>query len=81
MRERIRDMRKALVDKLAKYAPNADFRFILEQRGMFSYTGLTAAQVARLRASFQCMRWTPVASASQRSTRATSTTPRRRSLR
>jgi len=52
MRERIRDMRKALVDKLARYAPNADFRFILEQRGMFSYTGLTAAQVARLGAEF-----------------------------
>ena len=52
MRERIRDMRKMLVDKLAKYAANADFRFILEQRGMFSYTGLTAAQVARLGAEF-----------------------------
>ena len=52
MRERIREMRKALVDKLAQYAPTADFRFILEQRGMFSYTGLTAAQVARLRNEF-----------------------------
>ena len=52
MRERILDMRKALVDKLAQYAPGADFRFILEQRGMFSYTGLTAAQVARLRNDF-----------------------------
>jgi aromatic-amino-acid transaminase len=52
MRERIRGMRKALVDALAKYAPNADFQFILEQRGMFSYTGLTAAQVARLRNEF-----------------------------
>ena len=52
MRERIRDMRKALVDKLAKYAPDVDFRFILEQRGMFSYTGLTAAQVERLRTEF-----------------------------
>ena len=52
MRERIVDMRKALVDKLAQYAPGADFRFILEQRGMFSYTGLTAAHVARLRNDF-----------------------------
>ena len=52
MRERIREMRKALVERLAKYAPGADFRFILEQRGMFSYTGLTSAQVARLRNEF-----------------------------
>jgi aromatic-amino-acid transaminase len=52
MRERIRDMRKSLVEKLARDAPSADFRFILEQRGMFSYTGLSAAQVARLRNEF-----------------------------
>ena len=52
MRERIRDMRKALVEKLAKYAPGADFRFVLEQRGMFSYTGLNVAQVTRLRTEF-----------------------------
>ena len=52
MRERIREMRKALVEKLAQRAPGADFRFILEQRGMFSYTGLSAAQVARLRNEF-----------------------------
>ena len=29
--------------------PRADFRFILEQRGMFSYSGLTKAQVLALR--------------------------------
>jgi len=52
MRERIRGMRTALVDGLAKYAPGADFRFILDQRGMFSYTGLTSSQVARLRTEF-----------------------------
>jgi aromatic-amino-acid transaminase len=52
MRERIRGMRQALVHKLAQYAPRANFQFILEQRGMFSYTGLTASQVARLRDEF-----------------------------
>ncbi|HEY3177803.1 MAG TPA: amino acid aminotransferase [Casimicrobiaceae bacterium] len=52
MRERIREMRKILVEKLAEHATNADFGFILDQRGMFSYTGLTAAQVARLRNEF-----------------------------
>ncbi len=28
--------------------PGADFRFILAQRGMFSYSGLTRQQVERL---------------------------------
>jgi aromatic-amino-acid transaminase len=52
MRERIREMRKTLVEKLAERAPAADFGFILQQRGMFSYTGLTPAQVVRLREEF-----------------------------
>ena len=29
-----------------------DFSFIIKQRGMFSYTGLTAEQVARLKDEF-----------------------------
>ena len=32
--------------------PGRDFRFMLEQRGMFSYSGLTKAQVQRLREEF-----------------------------
>jgi aromatic-amino-acid transaminase len=52
MRERIREMRKTLVEKLAERVPEADFGFVLRQRGMFSYTGLTPAQVARLREEF-----------------------------
>jgi aromatic-amino-acid transaminase len=52
MRERIKAMRKALVDKIKARAPNADFSFVLAQRGMFSYSGLTKEQVARLRAEF-----------------------------
>ena len=52
MRDRIKAMRKALVDGIHKRVPGADFSFILQQRGMFSYSGLTKEQVARLRAEF-----------------------------
>jgi aromatic-amino-acid transaminase len=52
MRERILANRRALVDALAARAPAADFSFVLKQRGMFSYTGLTEEQVARLRREF-----------------------------
>jgi aromatic-amino-acid transaminase len=49
MRERIRSMRKALVERLRTRAPDLDFDFMLKQHGMFSYSGLTSAQVRRLR--------------------------------
>ena len=52
MRDRIKAMRKALVEKIRARAPQADFSFILDQRGMFSYSGLTKAQVERLRTEF-----------------------------
>jgi aromatic-amino-acid transaminase len=52
MRERIRANRHALVERLAVRAPKAEFGFMLRQRGMFSYSGLTAGQVARLRSEF-----------------------------
>ncbi len=52
MRERIRAMRHDLVTKLHELAPKADFEFVLRQRGMFSYSGLTKAQVHRLRDEF-----------------------------
>jgi aromatic-amino-acid transaminase len=52
MRDRIKAMRKALAEKIRARAPRADFGFILEQRGMFSYTGLTKAQVEHLRKEF-----------------------------
>ena len=32
--------------------PDADFDFVIEQRGMFSYSGLTAEQVNRLREEY-----------------------------
>ncbi|HEY4091362.1 MAG TPA: amino acid aminotransferase [Luteibacter sp.] len=49
MRERIRTMRRGLVERLAKAG---DFGFIQQQRGMFSYSGLSGAQVDRLRDEF-----------------------------
>jgi len=52
MRERIRVMRKALVDGLRARVPTKDFGFVLKQRGMFSYSGLTIDQVQRLRVEF-----------------------------
>jgi aromatic-amino-acid transaminase len=52
MRERIRAMRDRLVDGLAQRKVPADFSFVRRQRGMFSYSGLTAAQVDRLREQY-----------------------------
>jgi len=49
MRERIKVMRKLLVEKIRALRADFDFSFIVEQRGMFSYSGLTKAQVQRLR--------------------------------
>jgi aromatic-amino-acid transaminase len=52
MRERIKVMRKALVEGIQSRVPGADFSFVLRQRGMFSYSGLSKAQVGRLREEF-----------------------------
>ncbi|HUH94442.1 MAG TPA: amino acid aminotransferase [Casimicrobiaceae bacterium] len=52
MRERILSLRRALVERLCVHAPGRDFGFMLRQRGMFSYSGLTRDQVARLRSEF-----------------------------
>jgi aromatic-amino-acid transaminase len=49
MRERIKAMRKALAEGIQKRVPGADWSFVLRQNGLFSYTGLTKAQVERLR--------------------------------
>ena len=49
MRERIKAMRKSLHEVLSAKVPGRDFGYFLTQRGMFSYTGLSAAQVDRLR--------------------------------
>jgi len=52
MRERIAAMRRSLHGVLQAKRPGRDFAYFLTQRGMFSYTGLTAAQVDRLREEF-----------------------------
>lgn len=52
MRDRIRAMRTGLVERLKQRMPTADFDHITRQRGMFSYSGLTPEQVARLRDEF-----------------------------
>ena len=49
MRLRMAAMRKALHEQLCALRPGHDFAYLLHQRGMFSYTGLTAQQVDRLR--------------------------------
>jgi len=52
MRDRIKEMRKLLVEQVQARVPDFDFSFVLAQRGMFSYSGLTKEQVRRLRADY-----------------------------
>jgi aromatic-amino-acid transaminase len=52
MRARIKSMRRHLAQGLAARTKKRDFSFIERQNGMFSYTGLTADQVQRLRDDF-----------------------------
>lgn len=49
MRQRIAGNRQRLVDGLAKRDTGMDFSFIVRQKGMFSFSGLNAAQVDFLR--------------------------------
>ena len=49
MRERILAMRKKLHGVLVTKLPGRNFDYFLTQRGMFSYTGMTVAQVDKLR--------------------------------
>jgi aromatic-amino-acid transaminase len=52
MRDRIKLMRAALVERLSHHAPGRDFGYMLRQRGMFSYSGLSRDAVKRLRDEF-----------------------------
>ena len=52
MRDRIRAMRTGLVNAIKAQGVVQDFSFVVEQRGMFSYTGLNAAQVERMKDEF-----------------------------
>jgi len=49
MRDRVRLMRRELVDRLRQKTPGRDFGFILKQRGIFSYSGLSRDQMIALR--------------------------------
>jgi aromatic-amino-acid transaminase len=49
MRDRIRLMRRQIVEKLTQFGATQDFSFVMKQRGMFSFSGMTAPQVERLR--------------------------------
>lgn len=49
MRQRIKTMRSELVRKLRENGIDMNFDFVLSQKGMFSYSGLTTAQVDKLR--------------------------------
>jgi len=52
MRDRIKEMRKLLVEQVQARVPGFDFSFVLRQRGLFSYSGLAKDQVRRLRAEY-----------------------------
>ncbi|WP_334135775.1 amino acid aminotransferase [Acinetobacter schindleri] len=49
MRQRILSMRGLLKAKLSEALPELDFTYLIQQQGMFSYTGLTADQVDLLK--------------------------------
>ncbi|MBE7941136.1 MULTISPECIES: amino acid aminotransferase [Ramlibacter] len=52
MRQRIKQMRVALVEKLKAAGVKQDMSFIAQQVGMFSYSGLSKDQMVRLRSEF-----------------------------
>ncbi|SFV14444.1 amino acid aminotransferase [Pseudoduganella namucuonensis] len=49
MRTRVADMRAGLYEALRERRPDGDFGYLVKQTGMFSFTGLTPAEVERLR--------------------------------
>ncbi|MDN4626393.1 amino acid aminotransferase [Erwinia sp. DT-104] len=52
MRQRIHRMRQLFVNTLQEKGAKGDFSFIINQNGMFSFSGLTKDQVIRLREEF-----------------------------
>jgi len=52
MRHRIQAMRKSLHEVLSAKLPGRDLDYFLTQRGMFSYTGMSAEQAERLKSEF-----------------------------
>ena len=52
MRMRLKELRQLLLDELTARKPPMDFSFITQERGMFSFLGITREQVIRLREEF-----------------------------
>ncbi|MCL2297476.1 MAG: aspartate/tyrosine/aromatic aminotransferase [Proteobacteria bacterium] len=52
MRNRIREMRQMLRERLSAQVPGRNYDYITQQRGMFSYSGLSAAQAQKLREDY-----------------------------
>ena len=52
MRERVLTMRQALYERLNGKEHNRNFEFLIKQKGIFSFTGLTREQVVRLREEY-----------------------------
>lgn len=52
MRVRIKEMRQRLFDVLTAKVPGRDFSYMIKQRGMFSFSGLSPEQVDRLAADY-----------------------------
>ena len=52
MRDRIKTMRRELVAKIRAQRADFDFSFVVSQRGLFSYSGLSREQVRRLREEY-----------------------------
>lgn len=52
MRDRIKLMRKMFVEKIREKRADFDLSYVLKQRGMFSYSGLSKTQVATLREKY-----------------------------
>ncbi len=52
MRQRIQRVREQFVQRLGQSIPQRSFGYILDQRGMFSFSGLSREQAIRLREEF-----------------------------
>ncbi len=52
MRDRIKVVRRQLVEKIRAVRSDFDFSYVVQQRGLFSYSGLTKDQVRRLREEY-----------------------------
>ncbi|MFQ5609438.1 MAG: aminotransferase class I/II-fold pyridoxal phosphate-dependent enzyme, partial [Woeseiaceae bacterium] len=52
MRERIQGMREILNDALVEKVPDYDFSHLVRATGMFSYLGLSAAQIESLKKNY-----------------------------